>query len=79
MVANAPTRRRFPASPDIGDSNMMAEGTHKTPLSQQTRRHIDDVFGDVLANTPAEEREPTTAWRTSDTWYLENRPPHHEC
>lgn len=43
----------------------------------QRRRRIDVVFGDVLPETTSDERGrgPET---TPDSWYLENRPPHHD-
>lgn len=40
---------------------------------------LDEVFGDVLPATTSDEREHPTARDAADgdTWYLENRPPHH--
>lgn len=39
---------------------------------------IADVFGDVLPDTTADEREPERPSADQDDWYRENRPPHHE-
>jgi len=45
------------------------------------RRTLDRVFGDVLPETTADERDPGGAPdrgdRERDRWYEENRPPHH--
>ncbi|QRP46949.1 hypothetical protein [Amycolatopsis sp. FDAARGOS 1241] len=40
------------------------------------RRRVDEVFGDVLPETTSDERGLTGD--TPDSWYLENRPPHHD-
>jgi hypothetical protein len=48
------------------------------PARQPTRRQVDEVFGDVLPDTTADERETESARSDSDSWYLENRPPHHD-
>ena len=44
------------------------------------RRTLDEVFGQVLPETTSDERaEPDQrAGRSSDDWYYENRPPHHD-
>lgn len=56
----------------------MAEDQDKRP-TEATRRRVDEIFGDVLPDTTSDEREPGQQ-RTpdSDSWYLENRPPHHD-
>ena len=51
------------------------------------RRLIDDIFGDVLPDTTADERDAGqsgsggtgshSAGSDSEQWYRENRPPHH--
>lgn len=46
--------------------------------SQAPRHRLDEVFGEVLPETTADEREPGQDGGDPDTWYLENRPPHHE-
>jgi hypothetical protein len=49
-------------------------------LSDQARRRLDEVFGDVLPSTTADERderdEPAPA--AADDELLANRPPHHD-
>jgi len=44
------------------------------------RRTLDEVFGQVLPETTADERaeQGERARRSSDDWYYENRPPHHD-
>jgi hypothetical protein len=37
-----------------------------------------DVFGDVLPDTTADEREPAGPGSDEESWYRENRPPHHD-
>ncbi|MEU4666696.1 hypothetical protein AB0F91_01705 [Amycolatopsis sp. NPDC023774] len=40
------------------------------------RRRVDEIFGDVLPETTSDERG--LSGDTPDSWYLENRPPHHD-
>jgi hypothetical protein len=43
------------------------------------RRRVDEIFGDVLPETTSDERaEGGQDRETPDSWYLENRPPHHD-
>ncbi len=44
------------------------------------RGRIDDVFGEVLPRTSADERDPGSdrARESPDDWYRDNRPPHHD-
>ncbi|HWD06864.1 MAG TPA: hypothetical protein VG674_30925 [Amycolatopsis sp.] len=44
--------------------------------AEARRRRVDEVFGDVLPETTSDERGLTGD--TPDSWYLENRPPHHD-
>ncbi|GAY12694.1 hypothetical protein [Pseudonocardia sp. N23] len=49
-------------------------------LSEQMRRRIEEVFGDVLPVTTSDERgddEPRTD-ASGDEWLRANRPPHHD-
>jgi hypothetical protein len=39
---------------------------------------LADVFGDVLPDTTADERTPEHRGSSSEDWYQENRPPHHD-
>ncbi|XIF77575.1 hypothetical protein Q4V65_22375 [Kutzneria buriramensis] len=41
-------------------------------------RRLDEVFGEVLPETTSDERDPDRRGRDADSWYEENRPPHHE-
>nr|WP_243859258.1 hypothetical protein [Amycolatopsis arida] len=38
-------------------------------------RRLAAVFGDVLPETTSDERGPRD---DTDSWHLENRPPHHD-
>ncbi|WP_410648381.1 hypothetical protein [Amycolatopsis sp. cmx-4-54] len=42
------------------------------------KRRVDEIFGDVLPDTTSDEREPGQRPPDSDSWFLENRPPHHD-
>lgn len=42
------------------------------------RRDLDDIFGDVLPSTTADERDPERPDDDRDSWYERNRPPHHD-
>ncbi|WP_414939608.1 hypothetical protein [Amycolatopsis sp. cmx-11-51] len=44
----------------------------------ERQRRVDEIFGDVLPDTTSDEREPGQRTPDSDSWYLENRPPHHD-
>jgi hypothetical protein len=45
---------------------------------QSHRRLVSDPFGDVLPDTTGDERDPESAGGDDETWYRENRPPHHD-
>jgi hypothetical protein len=60
-------------------------GRHEDPTPprgyEQSGRRVDDVFGDVLPSTTSDERDPASSAdrnTEADSWYLENRPPHHD-
>ena len=44
----------------------------------RARRLLDEVFGDVLPDTTADERDSTSDEHDRRDWYERNRPPHHE-
>jgi hypothetical protein len=46
--------------------------------SPRRRPRIDDVFGDVLPEVTGDERATAQESRDDDTWYHDNRPPHHD-
>jgi len=62
---------------------MMDDGRVTQPREEPetTRRpdqkRLGEVFGDVLPDTTSDERDPDRRDR-GDSWYEENRPPHHE-
>jgi len=41
------------------------------------RRRLAEVFGDVLPDTTSDERGPDQGDADRESWYRENRPPHH--
>ena len=40
-------------------------------------RLLDEIFGQVLPDTTADERDPAGNSGYDEQWYRENRPPHH--
>ncbi|MCP2235764.1 hypothetical protein [Prauserella halophila] len=48
------------------------------PRASAARRRIAEVFGEVLPETTSDERDVQGGPATSEAWYLENRPPHHD-
>jgi hypothetical protein len=60
----------------------MAEHKTPEPPREPGRRRVDEVFGDVLPETTSDERDPQASGfdghSSNDSWYLENRPPHHD-
>ncbi len=49
-----------------------------TAREPQQRRKLSDVFGEVLPDTTSDERSEEVATGDAESWYRENRPPHHE-
>jgi hypothetical protein len=49
-------------------------------MSDRARRRLDEVFGDVLPSTTADERDDRDerAAAVADEELLVNRPPHHD-
>ncbi|MFD9734153.1 hypothetical protein [Umezawaea sp. NPDC059074] len=41
------------------------------------RRRLAEVFGEVLPDTTSDERDPDQGDADRESWYRENRPPHH--
>ncbi|WP_370944773.1 hypothetical protein AB5J62_37455 [Amycolatopsis sp. cg5] len=52
--------------------------SHQDKRAEEVKRRLDEVFGDVLPETTSDERDPQPSSADSDSWYLENRPPHHD-
>jgi hypothetical protein len=52
----------------------------RTELSEQQRRRIAEVFGDVLPATTSDERDDreNTPDQDADVRFLVDRPPHHD-
>ena len=42
------------------------------------RRKLDAIFGEVLPETTSDERDQDTRNPDRESWYRENRPPHHD-
>ncbi|WP_092629602.1 hypothetical protein [Actinopolyspora mzabensis] len=51
--------------------------TGRAPAPRRRSRSIDEIFGDVLPETTADERDASESG-DSNSWYVENRPPHHD-
>ncbi|HKS44154.1 MAG TPA: hypothetical protein VJT49_03360 [Amycolatopsis sp.] len=49
----------------------------REPSEDRDRRRLDDIFGEVLPDTTSDERDPGSSDRDRESWYEENRPPHH--
>jgi hypothetical protein len=50
----------------------------RPPAKPKRRPSIADVFGEVLPDVTNDERTPEPDAPGADTWYQDNRPPHHE-
>lgn len=48
------------------------------PTPDEVRRRLDAVFGDVLPDTTADERDPGPDGPDPDAALLADRPPHHD-
>ncbi|GAB2745779.1 hypothetical protein [Amycolatopsis magusensis] len=48
------------------------------PPADRDRRRVEEIFGDVLPETTSDERDPDPPGGDRDSWYHENRPPHHD-
>ena len=52
----------------------------KSERARPTRKQLDDIFGDVLPTVTRDELDDErdrAAGDDGDTWYRDNRPPHH--
>jgi hypothetical protein len=47
-------------------------------ISDSVRRRLDEVFGDVLPDTTADERDEHDPDSATDADLLADRPPHHD-
>lgn len=59
---------------------MVDDAQVNRPPNPPTRRRpiVDDVFGEVLPETTRDERDPGRPDQDQESWYRENRPPHHD-
>ncbi|WAL66492.1 hypothetical protein ORV05_01345 [Amycolatopsis cynarae] len=57
---------------------MTSENRNDKADRERRRRKLDAVFGKVLPDITSDERDTERPQRDSDTWYEENRPPHHD-
>lgn len=48
-----------------------------TETAEERRRRLAAVFGDVLPDTTADERDPGEASDATDDWLKSQVPPHH--
>jgi hypothetical protein len=73
--------------PPFGDTGVVTEsrppdnsrpGDSRPANAARRRDRTDDIFGDVLPDTTSDERTRETSGADEDSWYLENRPPHHD-
>nr|WP_179535440.1 hypothetical protein [Actinopolyspora biskrensis] len=59
--------------------DFVSEGRHPAsgePERPRRSRKLAEVFGDVLPDTTGDERDRQEG-EAGDSWYRENRPPHH--
>ncbi|GAA5161253.1 MULTISPECIES: hypothetical protein [Amycolatopsis] len=57
---------------------MPADDRDEDARRRRKRRSLDAVFGEVLPETTTDERDPDPRGDDRETWYRENRPPHHD-
>ncbi|WP_165943731.1 hypothetical protein [Saccharopolyspora karakumensis] len=57
---------------------MTSESPQAKP-EREKRRRLAEVFGDVLPETTSDDRPEPTSANTRESWYRENRPPHHDA
>jgi hypothetical protein len=50
----------------------------RTDDRRRARPSLEEVFGDVLPDQTSDERAPDPGGPGADTWYQDNRPPHHD-
>ncbi|WP_130343889.1 hypothetical protein [Herbihabitans rhizosphaerae] len=60
------------------DDSERADAGRVEPVAEaRRRRRLDEVFGDVLPDTTADERGADGPNQDTEAWYRHNRPPHH--
>ena len=76
-----PADRAEPAGrPELADRPESAEPAQRSGLTEQQRRRLAEIFGDVLPSTTSDERDERDqgADRGADERFLADRPPHHD-
>lgn len=73
-------RTAEPTDPTAGQNSQPADRTEGRVSDRAKRRRpsLDEIFGDVLPATTSDEREPEAPSGDRDSWYEQNRPPHHD-
>ena len=51
--------------------------TQRDETESQRKRRLAEVFGDVLPDTTADERDDADSTRGSEEWLKSQVPPHH--
>jgi hypothetical protein len=69
---SAPTPEPTPEPGPEPSSEPSPDKVHKA-------RRLAEIFGDVLPESTSDDRDAQTAHRGDDSWYTENRPPHHDA
>ncbi|MEB3366170.1 hypothetical protein [Saccharopolyspora mangrovi] len=57
---------------------MTSESPEKK-AERDKRRRLAEIFGDVLPETTSDDRPERSTVSTRESWYRENRPPHHDA
>ncbi|SFS55371.1 hypothetical protein [Saccharopolyspora flava] len=57
---------------------MTSESPEKK-AERDRRRRLAEIFGDVLPETTSDDRPEPSGESTRESWYRENRPPHHDA
>ncbi|RIJ70589.1 hypothetical protein D1871_18565 [Nakamurella silvestris] len=71
-------------NPSANEDGPTATGASQTgaepevPARAIDRRRLDEIFGDVLPESTRDDRDhPGESGGRGDSWFTENRPPHH--
>ena len=57
----------------------MSSESPQEKAEREKRRRLAEIFGDVLPETTSDDRPDATSATTRESWYRENRPPHHDA
>jgi hypothetical protein len=81
LPAEPPPEPRENARPSDGQpADENADPPARTELSEQQRRRLAEVFGEVLPATTSDERDDRedAPGQNPDARFLADRPPHHD-